>query len=329
MTEPRFPITLELRQAPPAEVDCGLLFALDVVVDTESGADLAGAPYEIVDAEGQLLGAGTLPTLRRITPESEEYDPRHGPVDHRPFASIELVAPKAPGDHEWTLMLPALEVDGREHEPALLPFAFTTRRHRLSIVVWDAPSPVTTGTRFDVNVGMKCTGGCNLHGQPIEVIDNEGRVVASTTLSDKPAPGTEGLYFVRISLEGPEAPGRQSWSVRVPKVGRRRTHEPPKPARLDLLAVEPGSHRVQVQVADEQTGSPIGQATVRMGPYRAQTDAGGTVSLLVPKGNYDLRVMKNTYVAPNRPLAVDSDVELRLAITVPPEKDPYERYWKT
>lgn len=329
MAEHSFPVTLELRQTLPAEVDCGASLTLDVVVDTDSGADLAGAPFEIRDAEGDAVFAGQLPPLRQITPDSEDYDPRHGPVDQRPFARIAFDVPGTPGEQLLLLALPAFEVDGLKHEAAQLPLAFSTRRHQLYIVVWDVPSPVGAAAPFAVNVGVRCTAGCNLHGRTIEIRDAGGEVLATSTLGETPAAGTEGLYFVRVELSGPEAVGPHSWSVSMPKVPMRTTHNPPAPATLAFLAAPPGNHRVQVQLSDEQTGSPIASATVRMGPYRAHTDATGTVSLQVPRGDYAVRIMKNTYVAPDRPIVVDRDIELKLAISVPPEKDPYERYWKT
>jgi uncharacterized membrane protein len=104
---------------------------------------------------------------------------------------------------------------------------------------------------------------------------------------------------------------------------------PASPAALDIFVVPVSDHAVTLRVTDEKTGTPIASATVRLDAYRALTDADGRATLKVAAGDYLVRVMKDTYVAPDRPLTVVADTILDLAITVPPEKDPYERYWKT
>jgi hypothetical protein len=67
---------------------------------------------------------------------------------------------------------------------------------------------------------------------------------------------------------------------------------------------------------------------VRLGVFRASTDAAGLASLELPGGAYQLNVWKSRYETPPRTVEVGKDLMIRVEALIAPEKDPDdERVW--
>jgi hypothetical protein len=323
---PVFPIRLDLKQPFPETVDCGAPFTFTIAVETDSGCDLAGAPYRITDEAGQTVGSGQLPTIVRITPESDAYDPRHGPVDLRASAEVTVTAPAQIGSFAWTVTLPDCVIKDIRHSGACLAIEFTTKEHATSLAVWHSPTPVTVGAQFSFNVGAKCTAGCLLSGQVIEVVDTESAVVAQAVLSEARWHETRGLHWATVEAPAPAALGHYLWSVRMAAPEHGLPHGKPNPASFSFVTMNPPEYQVDIEIIEEETAAPVADAHVRLGPYRASTDQAGWVRFQLPGGEFGMRIWKENLQAPEQILQVDRNVVLKINAKVVPEKDPYAFY---
>lgn len=304
----------------PAEVDAGAPFALTVAVETPSGRDLSGAPWELLDA-GRVIAAGALPPLVAVDPASDAYDPRHGPVDLRPTATLTLTAPDRIGPVAWTLRLPPAEIDGAAHAGAEAPVAFAARAHRTSLAVWGVGSPATAGGTVRLKVGARCSAGCSLAGRRVELVDPAGEAIAAGTLGGTPLPDTGALYWTALAAPAPRTPGRVRWTARLAAADH-----PEAIAGVGVTAAAPGAHRVSITLVAKDGGAPLADAMVRLGLHRRPTDAAGAVSFEVPEGEHALYVSAPGYEVPERRLAVAGDLDLPLAAAPVPPEDPYARW---
>ena len=84
---------------------------------------------------------------------------------------------------------------------------------------------------------------------------------------------------------------------------------------FSFRAVEPPEHAgtVTVTVVDGQTESPLANADVRLGLYRASTDAEGNARIEAPAGDYELYVRRPGYAPCSDPVTVTGDAALRVA----------------
>jgi hypothetical protein len=325
---PVFPIRLDLKQPFPETVDCGAPFTFTIAVETDSGCDLSGAPFRITDQAGETVSSGELPPIVRIRPESDAYDPRHRPVDMRDAAKITVTAPARIGTFTWTFTLPEHVIEDIRHAEASLAVEFTTKEHATSLAVWHNPTPVTIGSRFRFKVGAKCTAGCPLLGETVEVLNADDAVVAQVALSEAPWQGTSGLYWATVEAPAPAALGHFHWSVRMATPERGLPHGKPSPAAFSFVTMNPPEHLVAVEIVEQESGAPVPNAQVRLGPYRADTDEAGSVRFQVPGGEFRMMIWKKNHEAPEQILKIDRDLALRIEAKVVPEEDPYSFYWK-
>src|SRR5207344_810693 len=138
---------------------------------------------------------------------------------------------------------------------------------------------VVTGETFEIAVGAKSESGCALTGTEIEVCDQAGTVLGRGRLGDTPWPGTSALYWTPVALTAPTAPGMLTWSVRYAASGAELPHAGSSGV-FSFVVAPPPEHRLTVQVAAQE--GPIGDAHVRLGAFRAVTDAQGRAQLHLP-----------------------------------------------
>jgi hypothetical protein len=207
------------------------------------------------------------------------------------------------------------------HDAGLVPVAVRTRPHDTSLAVWAIPSPVVTGQRFAIKVGAKSSTGCDLAGKRIAVCDEAGAVLASDVLGDTPWPGTNALYWCELALVAPAEAGMFSWSVTFDAADLALAHHGAS-SHFSIAIVRPPEHRLTVKVVEQDTATPIGNAHVRLGAYRAATGESGLAELMMPKGSYDLDVWKSGYEAPTTTVAIDADVTVEVAVAAVPEEHP-------
>jgi len=195
-------------------------------------------------------------------------------------------------------------------------------QHESSLAVWDIPT-AAAGERFAVKIGAKSSAGCAMAGCRIDVLDGAGAVAASGQLGAIAWPGTDALFWAEVELKAPTELGPASFSVRLDAAELDAPHRSATLA-FNVPVVARPDHTVTVKVAAGDT--PIGQAYVRLGPYRAVTDATGIAAIKVAKGRYDLVVWKTGYDAPITPLAVEADATVAIDAKVLPEDDP-DSHW--
>ena len=240
-------------------------------------------------------------------------------------ADIVLHVPPRVGEHVWRFALPAHEIAGVRCDEATLDVAVHARPQTTSLAVWDIPSPVAIGARFAVRVGAKSAAGCVLTGQPVEICDDAGTVVAQCVLGDAPLPGTAALYWTDVELVAPANEGLASWSVRFAAAALDLPHDGAS-STFSAEVVRPPEHKLTVKVVEKDTANAIDEAVVRLGAFRAETGRSGYAEIRVPKGRYELQVWKAGYDIKPATLELDGDVSIEVEALALPEEDPDARW---
>ena len=287
-----------------AEVAVGAEFALSVLVSCPAGCDLSGIPIEVMAPDNATA------TVK----------PGVGDADIAVARRIPLKAPLRVGEHVWRLSCATHESSGWHHGASLLRVPVRIRPHETSLAVWAIPSPVVTSRPFAIKVGAKSAASCDLTSMHIAVRDAAGAVLASGVLGDTPWPGTSSLYWTELTLIAPAEAGMFSWSVEFAAADLALPHQGSS-SRFSIAIVDPPEHRLTIKVVEQETASPVENAQVRLGAYRATTGGSGFAELMVPKGAYDLNVWKSGYDAPTAAIVVDADLAVEIAIAPMPEEN--------
>jgi hypothetical protein len=315
---------LETSRSVPQELEAGADIILKVKVSCPEGCDLRGLPVKVM-AQGRGPQRGS-----RVGVEDEVLITRELATHEKTINETEDFVFKAPGqvgEHAWTILFPRHEIDGASHEESCLVVSFTTRPHTTSMAVWDIPSPAVMNRLFKVKVGVKCSAACQLAGQLIEVCDEAGSRVGESRLGGTPWLGTSALYVAEVELAAPATEGMPSWSARFAAAESGLPHEHAS-ATFSFRTAKPSEHRVTVKVTDKETEAPLENVAVRLGVYRASTDAQGLASLELPGGVYDLDAWKVGYETLPRTVEVGKDLMLHVEALFSPETDPDdERVW--
>ena len=298
-----------------AEVAVGADFVLRVLVSCPAGCDLSGIPIEVM---GPDSATATVPPPQ---PPPQAGERREGGADIAGPRRIVLNAPPRAGEHVWRLACATHESSGWHHGASLLRVPVRIRPHETSLAVWAIPSPVVTSRPFAIKVGAKSAAGCDLAGMHIAVRDAAGTVLASGVLDDTPWPGTSSLYWTELTLIAPAESGMFSWSVEFAAADLALPHRG-STSRFSIAIVDPPEHRLTIRVVEQDTASPVENAQVRLGAYRAATGGSGFAELLVPKGAYDLNVWKSGYEAPTASIVINADLAVEIAIAPIPEENP-------
>jgi len=196
--------------------------------------------------------------------------------------------------------------------------------HNTSLAIWDIPCPVVMGRSSKMKVGVRCSAGCPLTGQQIEVHNETGATKATGRVGAAAWPGTSGLYWTDLDFTAPDTEGTHSWAVRFTAHELELPHEPAFSA-FSLIIVKPPEHTVTVKVTEKDTQTPVQHAEVRLGVYRAATDETGLAKVELPKGTYELNVCKIPYETFSEPVEVTEDVTLSIDVVAAVE--PQQEYW--
>ena len=304
-----------MSQPAPLDVEAGTDIILQVKVSCPEGCDLRGMPVCVVAAD-EVIGTRELAMFDEAVNETEAFA---------------LTAPGQVGEHAWTILFPRHEHEGEHkgdvHEECRLVLSFATRPHSPSMAVWDIPSPVIMNRSFTVKVGVKCSAACRLAGQLVTVCDGAGMPIGESRLGDTPWPGTSGLYVADVELAAPATDGTAFWSARFAAAEPGLPHDQAS-AAFSFRIAKPPEHRVTVQVAAQGTKSPLEDVEVRLGVYRASTDAQGQASLELPGGVYTIEAWKAGYEMRTRTVKVGKDLMIRIEALSTPEQNPDDqRIW--
>ena len=302
---------VEMSQPVPLEFEAGADVILKVKVSCPEGCDLRGMPVHVMAAE-EVIGSSELATFDEAVNETETFA---------------LQAPGQVGEQAWTVLFPRQEIEGAVHQEGSLAVSFTTIPHITSMAVWDVPSPVIMNRSFKVKVGVKCSAACQLTGRLVQVCDGEGTRIGGSRLGETPWPGTSALYVAEVELTAPGTEGMALWSAGFAAAEPGLPHDESS-AAFSLQIVRPSEHRVTVQVADKGTKAPLEDVEVRLGVYRASTDAQGQAILELPGGAYPLGAWKAGYEMRTRTVKVGKDLMIRIEALSTPEQNPDDqRVW--
>lgn len=297
---------LEISPSIPPELDAGTSFTIKVRVTCPSGCDLRGTAVRVI-ASDEVLAS-----------ELTAYDAKVNET-----ASINLRVPVEAGEHSWTIVFPKHEIQPVAHEESSLVICFTARPHPTSMALWDVPSPVVISRPFKIKAGVKCMLGCSLHGRIIGVWNEGGVRIGQSTLGDTPWPGTMALHVAEIELTAPATEGMTSWSARFEAGESGLPHEESS-ATFSFRATRPPEYKVRVKTMEKDSQVPLENVDVRLGLYRATTDAQGLAILELPGGVYDLDAWKAGYETPPTTIDVSNDMSVQVEAVPSPEKDPDE-----
>jgi hypothetical protein len=262
-------------------------------------------PVKIVAPDG-VVATAVLATYDDEANESED---------------IAIKAPIQVGAHAWTVVFEAHEAGGIRHEDCSCALIVKTVPQGTSLAAWDIPSPVVMAERFEIKVGAKSAGDCELKDHAIEVCDKDGAVVARGHLRDTPWPGTTALYWTAVEMVAPEQEGLNAWSVRFAADELAIPHDGAV-AEFSVAVVRAPEHRLAVKVIEKESRAPIEDVQLRLGAYRGATGQSGLAELMMPKGAYELHIWKAGYEAPSQTVDIRQDTSLEVEASIIPEEDP-------
>jgi len=272
-------------------VDAGAEMTLHGELSCTPARDLRGHRFLIKNETGTEMG----------TIEITDFD---GEINEtREFI---VKAPVSPGQYTWLAVC----------AEASVPVPFTVKPHTTSLVVWDIPSAVPAGERFNIKVGIKCSSDCDLGNRNFGIYNHEGAQVATITLSGDRWPGT-GLHFADIELEAPIAEDLYTWSVRCAGLSAGIPHDEGS-ASFGIRVVGHPECLVTVETIDRETQMPLSGAHVVMHPFRAVADERGVAQVRVAKGQYQLFVSQTNYLTLALPVEVTANMTARAELDLEP-----------
>jgi hypothetical protein len=313
MTErPTHAVRIELCEPLPPDVAVGSNVRTRVAVSCAAGCDLADLALTVTAPDGTTTYA---------------LGPREG-AEH--ITDIIVTAPTAVGEHRWHVATPAHRVGDIVHTDATLNVAITTRPHHTSLAVWEVPDVAVAGEAFAIKAGVKCADGCALQGHRIDIVAADGTAVTSSQAGDTPWSGTAALYWAQLAVPAPPDTGMVTLSARVDAQTNTEAstlaHDGAS-SSFTVAIVKPPEHTLTVTVTARESATPVTNADVRLGPYRATTDASGRAELRIAGGAYELHVWKAGYEMPARALDIRADTSVEIEAVTVPEEDPDAR-WK-
>ena len=269
--------------------------ALQVKVVCSSACDLRGKLVRVIAQDAAVVEEVELTAFDATTNQTDEFVVR---------------SPSEPGEYTWTAVFPTQEKDGDVYQESSTPFSFIVHPHATSMAVWDVVSPLVLDTNFRLKVGAKCSAGCNLAGEEIEIYDHAGAKVATGVLGGIPYSDTVDLYWTEVELTAPATPGTYRWEVKLPKP---RPELPHAGAALPFSfnAAKRPEHAVTIEVVNQATMAPVAHARVMLRPYSGRTDDKGEVKLAAAGGEYILFVMKGEYETFQTTVNVAGDTTIR------------------
>jgi hypothetical protein len=195
----------------------------------------------------------------------------------------------------------------------------------ISLAVWDVPMPVVASEKFPIKVGAKSASGRALAGCRIEVSDANGAVVATGTLGDAPWPETEALYWAALNVPARGQQQFTEYAVRFMPDSGEPAHDA-MATRFSVAATAKPEHKLTVKVTEQTTAAALGDVEIRLGSFRARTNAAGQAELHVCKGEYQLQLCRTAHIAPPKPINIEGDASVELTMVHVPEDHPDARW---
>lgn len=303
----RHPTRIDIVAQPAEPPRAGATFEIAITIACPNGCKLGPAIVSVSDPAGDMRDfAPTDPGQR--------------------CARLTLTAPASAGSHAWTITATPRDAGTLMHDAASATLTLGVVPHVASLAVWELPDAVAAGRPFALNVGASSTAGFILAGRTIEIRDASGAVAARSTLGHDPWPGTAALAWTALELTAPATPSVASWTAGLLTDGLALPHDCIGfPFTVPVTA--PAAHRVEVAAVDAATRAPLADAVIRLGAYRATTDAAGRATLEVPAGAFDVVVWKSGFDIPDMAITVAADTTITLEATALTDDDP-DGHWR-
>jgi hypothetical protein len=286
----------------PDVVDSGAELTLRGRVSCAPACDLRGHTLLVTDQAGAEVGRAQLTASDTGTSETSDFV---------------LKAPIDAGEYTWLVVCPAVVKEGVSYAEASTPVSFTVTRHATHVVAWDVPPAIVVGERFKLKLGIRCSSECQPAHRRFEILDHEGAVVATGSISGEIWPGTSALYVAEAELDAPVEEGLYTWSVRVPASDLGAPHEEGA-VSIGVRAVSRPECLVTVAVVDKDSQAPLPGARVVMHPFRTVTDDRGVAELRVAKGAYTLFASQTCYLTFGLPVEVTADMTASAELCLEP-----------
>jgi len=273
---------------------------LTASVTCSAGCNLSGGRISLISGE-HILDSGSL-----IANEKAQFL---------------IQAPAKLGSYRWRLFFAGDDF----HEQASLTLTFATTPIITSMAVWDISSPVIVGERFKIKVGVKSSHGSALTGALVEILDSNGECKGVGKLGALPWEGTAALYWAEFEVTAPSEDGPTRWSAKFGANENGLAHDEAV-LPFTFVAVNPPDHKLTIVILDKETEAPIQEAHVRLGYFRAVTDADGRADLAMPGGKHEVQAWMVSHELAPTVIDVKEDMTIRLKATAIPEEDPGARW---
>ena len=279
----------------PSELDAGVELEMKIQVSCVQGCNLVGQKVRVAGNDQAVV---------------KEIDLLHFLEGKNETAILSLKVPLHPGPYAWSVLFPAQMSEGLEHLESSAPLIFAVQPHTPSLAVWDNPSPISINSRFAIKLGVKCSAGCKLAGEVVEIYNHKGEEISRAILNNNPWPGSKALYWTEVSLPAPGIEDYFTWRVNFVPTGLAVPHRETS-FTFGFHAAPQPDHIVTVQVLDQETQSPLKDAYVMMNIYRTYTDDAGVAIFKVPRGAYQLSVYEKGHEIFEKAVRVDGGLSVK------------------
>ncbi|HHY26573.1 MAG TPA: hypothetical protein GX523_07460 [Desulfitobacterium dehalogenans] len=286
---------IEILNILPEKVNAGEDLLIQVRVTSVSNNDLLGCKIQVIDFSSNNVTETELNFFNRIDNDTYEFP---------------LKAPKEPGEYAWTVLFPAQQKEGTLFKESSMQFSFIVKPHMITISSWGVLSPVTQGEKFKVNIGVKCSAGCSLAGLPLFVMDDNHQQVAVGHLREEIMPQTNGFYWTEQELTAPTDEAFHKWAIQCRAQELEIQHQS-LPETFLFRTAKPPEHKIMIKVINKFDKSPIQEAYVMLGLYKATADKNGVATLVVPGGNQELYITKDDYISFQTSLEISEDTDIK------------------
>ena len=163
------------------------------------------------------------------------------------------------GGHVWSVLCPAVVRGGRSYRRSVEDDFIHGHASYDARLAWDIPSNVVAGDRFTIKIGIKCSSECQFADSVCNPRPRRARVAAGV-LSDDIWPGTAGLYFAEVELEGPIIRGPLPVERQMPAKDLARPHAEGA-AEFGFRVVARPECLVKVEAVDRVSREPLAGAS--------------------------------------------------------------------
>ena len=185
----------------PTSMDPGSYFTLRVGVEGRDAGKMEGKYLTLKDENEELLHRFRLMFLLG---------------GHCDGDLVAFRAPVKAGMYTWKISLEGTDIDEC--------FSFTVKEeHKLFLSCWDLPSKADADTEVCLRAGVKCSAGCDLGGEKIRILDENGTLIYEADLENIPFSGTKALYSAKLSFRAPKDPGCYRYLLEYPGNGSHNT----------------------------------------------------------------------------------------------------------